>query len=76
MMAFAISVPPLAEAGQTLLPDPPKSTKGLKQLALIQSQLTTLGAFPSTSGKWIKAIVSGAELAENLFTTFVSSKNV
>ena len=52
-MAFAISVPPLAEAGeehfiQTLLPDPPESTKGLKQLALIQSLLTALGVFPFT----------------------------
>lgn len=41
-MAFAASVPPLAEAGeehfiQALLPDPPESTKRLKQLALVQS---------------------------------------
>lgn len=54
-MAFAISVPPLAEAGeehfiQTLLPDPPESTKGLKQLALIQGLLITLGEFHLLQG--------------------------
>lgn len=52
-MVFAISVPPLAEASeehffQTVLPDPLGSTKGLRQLALIQSLLTVLGVFPCT----------------------------